>query len=168
MDGWFNEPNLKHNGRRGIHAAEPCPDNQLKIVQVEEGPEERVSNVGPRGRRVRHFRGIFPSARSPGREGGEEGECACVCDGRLNDCFLSSVGASFSNIRAYACVCRAYACGLMHREACFAFCVQDLVDLACTVHLENEEKPQSQSHSPDPHNPESGLASPRTRSPLLC
>ena len=28
------------------------------------------------------------------------GECACVCEGRFNACFLSSVGASFSNIRA--------------------------------------------------------------------
>jgi hypothetical protein len=45
---------------------------------------------------------------------------------------------------------------------------QDLVDLACTVHLENEEKPHSQQHSPDPHNPESGLASPPIRSSLFC
>ncbi len=56
------------NGRRGIHAAEPCPEQGLlKIFKVEEGPEEGASNVGPRGRRVRHFRGIESAEPEEGR-----------------------------------------------------------------------------------------------------
>jgi hypothetical protein len=51
-----------------IHAAEPCPEQELlKIVEVEEGPEEGASNVGPRGRRVRHFRGVDSAEPGEGR-----------------------------------------------------------------------------------------------------